>query len=82
MIRWPMIIYDSMAHIISQFHISRVPTTLTFDFSISRVSEMMISRDMSYGSDDPNHFVTLDIMSFRMDLGHYPLHSYTRSNGC
>jgi hypothetical protein len=68
--RQPTTLYDPTVQISSRF---RVPTTLTFDFSISRVSEMLISCHVSSGSNDPDHFTT----SYFTELedGSWPLSS-------
>jgi len=55
------ILGDQTTQIISRLRISWVPTTLTFDFSSSQVSEMLISHNMSFGSNDLDHFATSHI---------------------
>jgi hypothetical protein len=46
--QWSTTPHDLRAQINSQTRTSRVPTTLTFDFSISRVSKMLISCHVSF----------------------------------
>jgi hypothetical protein len=65
--QWSTTPHDLRAHIKSRTQTSRVPTTLTFDFSSLRVSEMMISHHVSYLNGRPGFLHNFGVLNDSWD---------------